>query len=220
MRRYRPVGINTGIEHICTQRIDAVMEIRKIFQDKVLTFSNLLTMVRIIAGPILGYFIYKESKSGDSIYLLYELIVVCVIILSDFFDGFLARLMNQVTKLGQFLDPVADKIAALTAMTFLVLFKGFPLWVYVLALTRELLAFIAGVVLYSKMDVEVKPNFFGKLCAVALAFTGTVYIASLDYELWGISLKNFSIFLVVLLYALGGIEYVRTYARYYFEKKA
>jgi CDP-diacylglycerol---glycerol-3-phosphate 3-phosphatidyltransferase len=196
------------------------MEISKIFQDKVLTFSNLLTLVRIIAGPLLGYFIYKESKTGDSIYLLYELIVVCIIILSDFFDGFFARLMNQVTRLGQFLDPVADKIAGLTAMTFLVLFKGFPRWLYIVALARELLAFIAGVVLYSKMDVEVKPNFFGKLCAVALAFAGTVYIASMDYKLFGISLKNFSIFLVILFYILGGIQYVRTYARYYIEKKA
>lgn len=196
------------------------MEIRKIFQDKIFTFSNLLTVMRIIAGPFLGYFIYKESRTGDSVYLLYEIIVVCIIILSDFLDGFLARLMNQVTKLGQFLDPVADKIAGLTAMTFLVLFKGFPLWVYILAMSREVLAVIAGIVLYSRMDVEVKPNIFGKICAVSLAFSGTIYILSLDYELWGVTLKHFSVFLVVLLYVLGGIQYVRTYARYYLEKKA
>ncbi len=196
------------------------MEIREIFQDKIVTFSNLLTSVRIFAGPVLGYFIYKESKTGDTVYILYEMIVVCIIILSDFMDGFLARLMNQVTKLGQFLDPVADKIAALSAMTFLVLFKGFPLWVYVLALAREILAVIAGVVLYSKMDVEVKPNIFGKLCAVSLAFSGALYVANLDYVFRGISLKYFSIFLVVLFYVLGGIQYFRTYARYYLENKA
>ena len=196
------------------------MEVREIFQDKVLTFSNFLTLARIIAGPVLGYFIYKESQTGDSDYLMYEIIAVCIIILSDFFDGFLARLMNQVTRLGQFLDPVADKIAGLTAMTALVLFKGFPLWVCVLALAREAVAVIAGIILYRKRDIEVKPNWLGKLSAVSIAFAGTVYILSLDYEWQGISLKLFSVFLVVLFYVLGGIQCVRTYARYYIEKKA
>jgi CDP-diacylglycerol--glycerol-3-phosphate 3-phosphatidyltransferase len=158
------------------------MEVREIFQDKVLTFSNFLTLARIIAGSVLGYFIYKESQTGDSDYLMYEIIVVCIIILSDFFDGFLARLMNQVTRLGQFLDPVADKIAGLTAMTALVLFKGFPLWVCVLALAREAVAVIAGIILYRKRDIEVKPNWLGKLTAVSIAFAGTVYILSLDNE--------------------------------------
>jgi len=196
------------------------MKIREIFQDRILTFSNLLTTMRIIAGPFLGYFIYKESQTGDSIYLVYEVIVVAIIILSDFLDGFLARLMNQVSKLGQFLDPVADKFAGLFAMTFLVLFKGFPLWVYILVLAREVLALIAGILLYTRNDVEVRPNWFGKMAAVSIAFAGTVYIISLDYELWGITLKQFSIFLVVLFYVLGGIQYVKTYARYCLESKA
>jgi CDP-diacylglycerol--glycerol-3-phosphate 3-phosphatidyltransferase len=196
------------------------MKIREIFQDRILTFSNLLTIIRIFAGPILGYYIYKESQTGDSKYLMCEVIVVIIIILSDFFDGFLARMMNQVTKLGQYLDPVADKFAGLFAMTFLVLFKGFPLWVFILALTREVLAVIAGIILYTRVDVEVKPNWFGKLSAVSLAFAGTVYILSLDYELWGITLKQFSILLLVLFYVLGGIKYIKTYARYYLESKA
>jgi CDP-diacylglycerol--glycerol-3-phosphate 3-phosphatidyltransferase len=196
------------------------MKIREIFQDRIVTFSNLLTTVRIIAGPFLGYYIYKESQTGDSKYLMYEIIVVVIIILSDFFDGFLARLMNQVTKLGQYLDPVADKFAGLFAMTFLVLFKGFPLWVYILALAREILTVIAGIILYTRIDIEVKPNWFGKLGAVSLAFAGTVYIVSLDYELWGITLKQFSIFLVVLFYVLGGIMSIKTYARYCLESKA
>jgi len=196
------------------------MKIREIFQDKILTFSNLLTTIRIIAGPFLGYYIYKESQTGESRYLVYEIIVVVIIVLSDFFDGFLARMMNQVSKLGQYLDPVADKFAGLFAMTFLVLFKGFPLWVYILALAREVLALIAGIILYTRVDVEVKPNWFGKLAAVSLAFAGTVYILSLEYELWGITLKQFSIFLVVLFYVLGGILYVKTYARYCLESKA
>jgi len=196
------------------------MKIREIFQDRILTFSNLLTTIRIIAGPFLGYYIYKESQTGDPKYLVSEIIVVVIIVLSDFFDGFLARLMNQVSKLGQYLDPVADKFAGLIALTFLMLFKGFPLWVFIFILAREILVVIAGIFLYSKKNVEVKPNFYGKLGAVSLALAGTVYIISPEYELFGITLKQFSIFLVLLFYVVGGIMYVKTYARYYLESKA
>ncbi|OHD65636.1 MAG: hypothetical protein A2176_13410 [Spirochaetes bacterium RBG_13_51_14] len=196
------------------------MKIRDIFQDKIITFSNILTVLRIIAAPFLGYYIYKEYQTRNSAYLKYEIVLVALIVMSDFLDGFLARMMNQVTKLGQFLDPVADKFAGLIALTFLVLFKGFPLWVYLLALIREVLAVIAGIILYSKMNIEVKPNIFGKLCAVSLAVSGTVYILSLDYAWLGISLKQFSLLLVVLFYILGGILYVKTYVRYYLEQKA
>lgn len=195
------------------------MKIREIFQDRIITFSNLLTSVRIIAGPFLGYFIYRESQTGDQRYLWYEVIVVAIIVISDFFDGFLARLMNQVTKLGQFLDPMADKIAGLIAMVFLVLYKGFPLWVLVVALAREVMAVTAGIVLYTRSDVEVRPNVFGKFCAASLAFAGMVYILNIDYSLMGVTLKDFSIFLVILLYVLGGILYAKSYAGYYLDKK-
>jgi phosphatidylglycerophosphate synthase len=156
------------------------MLIREIFQDKILTFSNLLTLVRVIAGPFLGYYIYMEYRTGDSVYLTCQIIMVCIIVISDFSDGFLARHLKQVTRLGQFLDPVADKFAGLFAMTFLMLYK---------------------------------------LSAVSLAFAGIVYILSPDCAIPGLTLKQLSIFLVVLFYILGGILYVKTYVRDYLEKK-
>ena len=196
------------------------MKIREIFEDKICTFSNFLTVIRIIAAPFLGYCIYLESKTGYSVYICYEIILLVIIILSDFFDGFLARLMNQVTKLGQFLDPLADKFAGIIALTFMVLYKDFPLWVYILILVREALAVAAGVILFAKRDVDVKPNFFGKLCACSLALAGIAYIFSLDYSFVGITLKQFSVFLVVLFYILGGFLYAKTYIRYYIDKKS
>jgi len=196
------------------------MKVREIFQDKIFTISNMLSALRIFFGPLLGYYIYLESKTGDPIYLRYEIAVVVLIILSDFFDGKLARHMNQVTKLGQYMDPIADKFAGLIAMTFLVLFKGYPLWVFVLAIVREVFAVIAGVLLYIKKDVEVRPNIFGKLCAASLALSGAVYILNIDYAIAGVTIKQLSIFLVVLFYVLGGLLYVKTYAWSNREKEA
>ncbi|HOD13540.1 MAG TPA: CDP-alcohol phosphatidyltransferase family protein [Spirochaetota bacterium] len=196
------------------------MKVREIFQDKIITVSNLLTVMRIIAAPFLGYFIYKEYQTGDTGYVWYEMGVVVFIIMTDFLDGNLARLMNQVSKLGRFLDPIADKFSGLFAMLFLVLYKGFPLWVLVIALAREVVAVIAGILLYMRNDIQVRPNVFGKMCAVSTALCGALYIISLDYSFMGISLKHFSVFLVLLFYGLGGILYIKTYTRQYLDKKA
>jgi CDP-diacylglycerol---glycerol-3-phosphate 3-phosphatidyltransferase len=196
------------------------MKVKEIFQDRIVTVSNFLTILRILVAPVLGYFIYKEHQSGDAVYVWYEMAVVVIIVLSDFLDGTLARLMNQVSQLGRYLDPIADKFSGLIAMMFLTLYKGFPIWVLVLALMREILAVIAGIVLYVKGDIQVRPNVFGKMCAVSMALCGTVYIISIDCSFMGISLKHFSIFLMLLFYGLGGMLYIKTYAKDYFDTKA
>jgi CDP-diacylglycerol--glycerol-3-phosphate 3-phosphatidyltransferase len=176
--------------------------------------------MRIFLSPFLGYYIYLESTTGDKVYLYYEIILLAIIIISDFFDGFLARAMNQVTKLGQFIDPLADKFAGIIVLTFLVLYKDFPLWVYILVIAREGLSVIAGAILFSRMNIDVKPNFFGKLYTTSLALAGTLYIFSLDYSFIGITLKQVSIFFIILFYILGWILSIKTYIRYCFGKKA
>ncbi|ABC62881.1 CDP-diacylglycerol--glycerol-3-phosphate 3-phosphatidyltransferase [Erythrobacter litoralis] len=72
-----------------------------------LTLPNILTLSRIFAVPLLGFFLWwPEWQVGYAIgFVLY-----CVIGITDFFDGYLARAQGTVSKLGVFLDPIADKI--------------------------------------------------------------------------------------------------------------
>ncbi len=72
-----------------------------------LTLPNILTLSRIFAVPLLGFFLWwPDWQLGYLIgFLLY-----CVIALTDFLDGYLARAQGTVSKLGIFLDPIADKI--------------------------------------------------------------------------------------------------------------
>ncbi len=195
------------------------MQVRELFQDRVFTISNLLTVIRIIAVPFIAYFMYMEAKTGDSDYQYYELAGLMVIIISDFFDGYLARLFNQVTRLGQFLDPVADKTSALTLAAFMVWLKGLPLWLYIIGCLREVIVFIASFFLYSKRDVEVKPNILGKLGAASMALCALSYTLSLSCTFAGITIKQLSVFLVLFFYLTGGILYLKTYSGYYFAKK-
>jgi len=71
-----------------------------------LSLPNLLTLSRIFAVPILVFLLWKPAPWDYAItFLLY-----CVVGITDYFDGYLARAQGQISKLGQFLDPIADKI--------------------------------------------------------------------------------------------------------------
>ncbi len=83
---------------------------------QIFTIPNIITFFRILLVPIFGYFFYN----GKNYECLIALTIFLVASFSDFLDGYLARKLNQTTRLGIFLDPLADKILILTA--FIILF--------------------------------------------------------------------------------------------------
>ena len=81
-----------------------------------LTLPNILTLSRILALPLLAFFLWwPDWRLGYAIgFVLY-----CLIGITDFFDGYLARAQGAVSKLGIFLDPIADKIMVATVILIL-----------------------------------------------------------------------------------------------------
>ena len=81
-----------------------------------LTLPNLLTLSRILAVPMLVFLLWKPSPIDYAItYVLY-----CVVGITDYFDGYLARSQGTVSRLGQFLDPIADKIMVVAVIVMLI----------------------------------------------------------------------------------------------------
>ena len=78
---------------------------------------NILTIGRLIMVPVLVFFFYLPGQFGD--WLTCGVFVLASF--TDFVDGFLARLLKQQTKLGELLDPIADKILVVTALVLLVM---------------------------------------------------------------------------------------------------
>ena len=80
------------------------------------TLPNILTLSRIVALPLLAFFLWwPEWRFGYAMgFVLYSLIAI-----TDFFDGYLARAQGTVSKLGIFLDPIADKIMVATVLLIL-----------------------------------------------------------------------------------------------------
>lgn len=77
---------------------------------------NVLTVLRILLVPVLVVALLDETPNGD----LLAAIVFCVASLTDLLDGWLARRLNQTSRLGAFLDPVADKLMVGVALVLLV----------------------------------------------------------------------------------------------------
>jgi cardiolipin synthase (CMP-forming) len=81
-----------------------------------LTLPNLLTLSRIVAVPLLVFLLWKPSWWDYAItFGLY-----CLIGITDYFDGYLARAQGTVSRLGQFLDPIADKIMVVAVIAMLI----------------------------------------------------------------------------------------------------
>ncbi len=196
------------------------MKLTDLLHDKIFTVSNFLSLLRILMAPVLIYFLHREYVTGDIMFRYYELAAVIVIIGSDFFDGFLARLTKQVSRLGQFLDPLADKIISLFVGAFFCAYKGFPLCLYLGAVFRELAVVFAALFLFSKRGVQVKPNIFGKLFVASLAFAAVVFAMELETSICGISIKQLSVAMIVTFYVMGVALYIKTYTRDWFEKSS
>jgi CDP-diacylglycerol---glycerol-3-phosphate 3-phosphatidyltransferase len=71
-----------------------------------LSLPNLLTLSRIFAVPILVFLLWRPAPLDYAI----TFVLYCVVGITDYFDGYLARAQGRISRLGQFLDPIADKI--------------------------------------------------------------------------------------------------------------
>jgi CDP-diacylglycerol---glycerol-3-phosphate 3-phosphatidyltransferase len=81
---------------------------------------NLLTWLRILAIPlIVGLFLFGSHRTGSPAYPLAGLLFALAA-LTDTLDGYLARRLGQTTRLGSFLDPVADKLIVAVALVLIV----------------------------------------------------------------------------------------------------
>src|SRR5215210_3224491 len=81
-----------------------------------LTLPNLLTLSRILAVPILVFLLWKPAPWD---YLI-TFVLYCLVGITDYFDGYLARAQGRISRLGQFLDPIADKIMVAAVLVMLI----------------------------------------------------------------------------------------------------
>jgi CDP-diacylglycerol--glycerol-3-phosphate 3-phosphatidyltransferase/cardiolipin synthase len=175
---------------------------------------NILTIGRIIIVPFFVLAFYLPGFYGD----LTACVLFVIASFTDFLDGMLARMMGEESKLGELLDPIADKIIVATALILLVMsgtIKHYEVIAAIIILTREILIsglreFLARGQIKLPVSNLAKLKTFLQMVAIALLLTGETGNKILNFQDYnaqtiGIILLWLSAFLT--LYT--GYEYLR-----------
>jgi CDP-diacylglycerol--glycerol-3-phosphate 3-phosphatidyltransferase len=182
---------------------------------------NLVTMGRVLFVPFVLYFMDNYSPVRSLIAAILYLIAS----VGDGVDGYLARSRGQVSVLGKFLDPVADKLMVTAVMVFMVALGRVPAWLVVVLIARDLA--ITGLrSIASSEGIVIAASRGGKI-KTALQLVGlTMLLVHFRYPLLGlgINIDYNTAGLVVLYLSLGasiisGIDYVVGFFRSVGESK-
>jgi len=169
---------------------------------------NLLTFLRLCLVPFLVLTILKEQYE-----LAFGIFIVAGV--TDGLDGLLARVLDQETILGQYLDPVADKL--LLSTLFLVLYHQelISLLVTVLVFGRDLGILMVSAVLYATIGMRsFPPSIFGKTNTLMQILAVTSVLLSRFYDpLWVRFVQHWSLDATVVFTVLSGFHYAWTVAR-------
>ena len=134
-----------------------------------LNLPNTLTISRIVVIPLfVTAVIYRRYD--------YALYLFAVAALTDTFDGLIARMRNQKTALGTFLDPLADKFLLVTSFILFSIYGLLPTWLTITIISRDIIVVTGWIVLYFVTHTTtVEPSLVGK-AAIALQLVLICYI--------------------------------------------
>lgn len=128
------------------------------------TVPNLITYLRFLLVPPFVYFFLKENYIAAGV-------MIGLSGLSDCFDGFFARKLNQVTSLGKILDPIADKVTLIAVAVCMLIYMPSILPIMLVLVAKEFLMLLGGFVLLLKKIAPPPANIFGKIATLVFYFT-------------------------------------------------
>ena len=172
-------------------------------KSQLLTAPNQITLLRLLFIP----FVINAILDGDWRWALGLLVAAG---LSDALDGLLARTLHQQTLLGQYLDPIADKLLLSSLFLVLSFVKKVP-WRYtVLVFSRDLCIVATAVVLYATVGFrDFRPSIFGKIytfCQIVAIFCVVLaQVFTVPPVLW---LERFFLYATFTFTLISGIHYI------------
>ena len=163
-----------------------------------LTIPNGITLVRLALTP---FFVLAVLEGNARL----ALVLFAVASVSDLFDGLIARTLGMRSQFGAYLDPIADKVLLVTAYVVLT-WPGLhgvkiPLWLTVLALSRDILIVVLSLVMYLAADVrDFRPTLLGKTTTFSHVVTlFLVLVANVEHVPEPVVLATFYVALALTL---------------------
>ena len=141
--------------------------------DRIATVPNALSAVRLLGVPLFLYWVLWTHQDGRAILLLMAAGA------TDYFDGKIARSFGQSSRLGQLLDPAADRLYILATLLALVARSGLPLWWALVLIGRDLVLVATLPVLKRHGHGPLPVHFLGKAATFNLLYAFPMLLAAL-----------------------------------------
>ncbi len=179
---------------------------------EVLTVANLLSFARLAVLPV----IYLDLVSGR---FTRALVVMFVFGATDWFDGYLARRLDQVTRLGQLLDPISDRALVVVVGVGYVVGDVMPLWAVLVVLARDVLVMAVGGVLLLRGVSPPEVTRLGKAATFGLMWSIAFFLVAVvlgegtaDPQPVVLAAAWFGYAISIVLYWLAAAQYARELA--------
>jgi CDP-diacylglycerol--glycerol-3-phosphate 3-phosphatidyltransferase len=171
-------------------------------------WATVLTLGRIALVPLFVYLMYagrmQEAGPAGTVGSWLALVVFALAAVTDSLDGYLARRYDRVTKFGQFLDPLADKILIGAALVTLVALRGFPAWAAAVIVVREIaVSLLRGIA--ARRGRSLPASMLGKAKTAAQIATVMAWLLPRSGPV--ALVQDFALFLAVALTLASGAVY-------------
>ena len=143
-----------------------------------LTLANGVTAVRLVLVPLIALALLDQKFERAFWYM-------AIAGLSDAVDGYIARAFGHKSRLGAYLDPMADKLLLVTTFGILTYAGHLPVWLLVLVLARDIaiVATVAAFSLMKRVDLRMQPLFISKITTFAQVALVLATVANLAFAL-------------------------------------
>lgn len=177
-----------------------------------INLPNALTLFRIFLVPILVVVLLTKFTGREYVGLGIFLIAA----ITDFFDGYLARKYNQVTRLGMLLDPIADKLLVSAALISLVELHLAPAWMIVIIIGREFaVSGLRSIATQHGVTIPASPLGKGKMVSQVVAIS----LLILGWELGKFMfIATVALWVVVVLAIISGVDYFMKFSRLFLRR--
>lgn len=176
---------------------------------RIVTIPNILSFLRLLLIPVFLVLLVFGHFG-------WALLLIAVSAITDFVDGYVARHFNQVSRLGQLLDPAVDRLFILSTLLGLGWVDVLPWWLVAVIIARDVLLLVLGVVLANHRFGPLPVHHLGKMGTFAILFAMPVLLAAAAFPdvadvalplgwaaaIWG-----------VFLYWWAGVAYILQAAR-------
>ena len=180
--------------------------------DRVLTVPNVLSALRLVGVPVFLWLLFAHQD-------VWAFVVLALSGISDYLDGKIARRFHLVSRLGQLLDPIADRLYVLTTLIALALRDVIPLWLLVVLVARDLFMGVVMLLLKRVGQTGLPVHFVGKAATFNLLYAFPILLLSTvegsvgdiarpvgwAFAWWGVTLY----WLAAVLYAIQATSVIR-----------